>query len=78
MATKKTANHGKSESTGATSVFPIVGIGASADGLEAFEQFFHHVQPDTGMAFVLVPHLDPGHACPPTPFCAPLSSSAVE
>ncbi len=42
--------------------FPIVGIGASAGGLEAFEQFFRHIPPDCGMAFVLVPHLDPSHA----------------
>ncbi len=42
--------------------FPIVGIGASAGGLEAFEQFFRHAAPDTGMAFVLVSHLDPSHA----------------
>ncbi len=42
--------------------FPIVGIGASAGGLEAFEQFFGHVSADCGMAFVLVPHLDPSHA----------------
>jgi two-component system CheB/CheR fusion protein len=41
--------------------FPVVGIGASAGGLEAFEQFFRHISPDSGMAFVLVPHLDPGH-----------------
>jgi two-component system CheB/CheR fusion protein len=41
--------------------FPIVGIGASAGGLEAFEQFFHHTPTDTGMAFVLVSHLDPSH-----------------
>ncbi len=41
--------------------FPIVGIGASAGGLEAFEQFFRACPADTGMAFVLVPHLDPGH-----------------
>ena len=41
--------------------FPIVGLGASAGGLEAFEQFFHKVPGDSGMAFVLVPHLDPGH-----------------
>lgn len=41
--------------------FPIVGIGASAGGLEAFEQFFTHVPPDTGLAFVLVQHLDPNH-----------------
>jgi two-component system CheB/CheR fusion protein len=42
--------------------FPIVGMGASAGGLEAFEQFFRKMPADSGMAFVLVPHLDPGHA----------------
>ena len=42
--------------------FHIVGIGASAGGLEAFEQFFRNVRPDSGMAFVLVSHLDPDHA----------------
>ncbi len=42
--------------------FPIIGLGASAGGLEAFEQFFRHLSPESGMAFILVPHLDPGHA----------------
>jgi len=42
-------------------IFPVVGIGASAGGLEAFERFFTHLQPDTGMAFVVVQHLDPNH-----------------
>jgi two-component system CheB/CheR fusion protein len=43
--------------------FPIVGIGASAGGLAAFEAFFASMPADTesGMAFVLVQHLDPGH-----------------
>jgi two-component system CheB/CheR fusion protein len=41
--------------------FPIVGIGASAGGLEAFEQFFTNMPPDSGMAFVIVQHLDPTH-----------------
>src|SRR5674476_281383 len=41
--------------------FPIVRLGASAGGLEAFEQFFRNVPPDSGMAFVLVSHLDPDH-----------------
>ncbi len=41
--------------------FPIVGLGASAGGLEAFELFFHEVLPDSGMAYVLVSHLDPSH-----------------
>ena len=44
-----------------TTDFPIIGIGASAGGLEAFEQFFRNVPPDIGMCFVLVLHLDPGH-----------------
>ena len=43
--------------------FPIVGIGASAGGLSAFEAFFSGMPADTdpGMAFVLVQHLDPDH-----------------
>lgn len=41
--------------------FPIVGIGASAGGLKAFEQFFANLPADSGAAFVLVPHLDPTH-----------------
>ena len=43
--------------------FPIVGIGASAGGLAAFEAFFAHMHADTesGMAFVLVQHLAPDH-----------------
>src|SRR5215510_15382066 len=39
--------------------FPIVGVGASAGGLEAFRQLLEHMPTDTGMAFVLVQHLDP-------------------
>ena len=39
--------------------FPIVGIGASAGGLEALQQLFTTMPADTGMAFVIVPHLDP-------------------
>lgn len=41
--------------------FPIVGIGASAGGLEAFTQLLQHLPTDTGMGFVLVQHLDPAH-----------------
>src|SRR2546425_856378 len=36
--------------------FPIVGIGASAGGLEALEAFFEPMPPDNGMAFVVVSH----------------------
>ena len=43
------------------SSFPIVAIGASAGGLEAFEKFFKYMPADCGMAFVLIQHLDPTH-----------------
>src|SRR5258705_1713054 len=42
--------------------FPIVGIGASAGGLEAFSELLRHLPLQTGMAFVLVQHLDPKHS----------------
>jgi len=41
--------------------FPIVGVGASAGGLEAFTQLLKHLPTDTGMGFVLIQHLDPTH-----------------
>jgi quercetin dioxygenase-like cupin family protein len=47
----------------ATSLFPVVGIGASAGGLAAFEEFFAAMPADVdpGMAFILVQHLSPDH-----------------
>lgn len=41
--------------------FPIVGIGASAGGLEALELFLAHVPENSGLAFVIIQHLDPTH-----------------
>src|SRR5215470_9631393 len=41
--------------------FPVVGIGASAGGLEALEEFFDSMPADPGMAFVVVTHQHPGH-----------------
>ncbi len=41
--------------------FTVVGIGASAGGLEAFTQLLGNLPADTGMAVVLVQHLDPNH-----------------
>jgi two-component system CheB/CheR fusion protein len=41
--------------------FPIVGIAASAGGLEAFTELLSHLPVDTGMAFVLIQHLAPDH-----------------
>src|SRR5205809_1146424 len=42
-------------------LFPIVGVGASSGGLEAFTQLLKALGPGTGMAYVLVQHLDPSH-----------------
>ena len=55
------------EETGAEQELPadpgvtIVAVGASAGGLEAFSEMLRALPTDTGMAFVLVQHLDPNH-----------------
>ncbi|MDB6157236.1 MAG: torS, partial [Gammaproteobacteria bacterium] len=41
--------------------FPVVGIGASAGGVEALEAFFDGTRADSGMAFIVVQHLSPEH-----------------
>jgi len=41
--------------------FPIVGLGASAGGLQSLQRFFGSVPARPGMAFVVVTHLDPDH-----------------
>jgi two-component system CheB/CheR fusion protein len=41
--------------------FPIVGIGASAGGIDALQRFFRSVRPGSGIAYVVIQHLDPGH-----------------
>ncbi len=41
--------------------FPVVGIGASAGGIHALEAFFKSIEPDSGMAYVVVQHLSPDH-----------------
>jgi two-component system CheB/CheR fusion protein len=43
------------------SSFVVVGVGASAGGLEAFTELLKPLPSKTGMAFVLIPHLDPKH-----------------
>jgi len=57
MNAKKTAKD--SLTSDAPSAFPIVAIGASAGGLEAITQLLKHLPAQTGMAFVIVQHLDP-------------------
>ena len=56
---------------------PIVGIGASAGGLEAFTELLKHLPLDTGMGFVLVQHLDPEHESALTQLLARATSLPV-
>jgi two-component system CheB/CheR fusion protein len=62
-AVRKAATRPQAETRdrGASLSFPIVGLGASAGGLEALEQFLRHVPKDSGLGFVVVQHLDPTH-----------------
>ncbi|WP_158932987.1 chemotaxis protein CheB [Acidisphaera sp. S103] len=50
---------GKSDAAGDNCGVPVVGIGASAGGIEALSQFFDGMAGDSGLAFVVVLHLDP-------------------
>jgi len=49
------------EPCSASGTFPIVGIGASAGGLEALTSLLQALPVDTGLAFVIIQHLDPKH-----------------
>jgi two-component system, chemotaxis family, CheB/CheR fusion protein len=49
------------ESVPETDLFPIVGIGASAGGLEAIETFLSGTPPEPGMAIVIIQHLSPDY-----------------
>lgn len=40
-------------------LFPVVGVGASAGGLQAFTKFIEGIPENSGMAYVMVQHLDP-------------------
>ena len=55
----KTTKKPKPEAAKQPSHFPIVGIGASAGGLEALELFLANVPKNSGMAYVIIQHLDP-------------------
>ncbi|MEH6764765.1 MAG: chemotaxis protein CheB [Aequorivita antarctica] len=51
----------KKSLTKSANKFPVVGIGASAGGLAAFKKLLEAIPEDSGMAYVLVQHLDPNH-----------------
>ena len=57
--TRSTESSKVKPSDSATGKFPIVCIGASAGGLEALEQFLSNVPVNSGMAYIVIQHLDP-------------------
>lgn len=64
MSSRRSTNKSPSSSSNEEQVsdnalFPIVGMGASAGGLEAFRELLSHLPTDTGMAFVVIQHLSP-------------------
>src|SRR5262245_19269783 len=59
---KVSANKRKTARAVEDSTCPIVGIGGSAGGYEAASELLKHLSPRSGMAFVIVQHLDPHHA----------------
>jgi two-component system, chemotaxis family, CheB/CheR fusion protein len=64
MESKSPGNRGTQETESIRvdgSGFPVVGVGASAGGLEAFASFFRQMPKNTGMAFILIQHIEPSH-----------------
>jgi two-component system, chemotaxis family, CheB/CheR fusion protein len=56
---------------------PVVGVGASAGGLPAFKNFLAHTPQQTGIAFVLIQHLSPGHESALVSLLAPHTAMPV-
>lgn len=54
-------NTGSFNANESPQAIPVIGIGASAGGIEALEAFFKELPPDSGAAFVVIQHLDPHH-----------------
>jgi chemotaxis response regulator CheB len=69
-------DHGSAaENATEASIIPVIGIGASAGGIEALSRFLQAMPPDSGAALVIVLHLDPhresqlAHVLAATPPC---------
>jgi two-component system CheB/CheR fusion protein len=61
-SSRNQASESKSpKSTAAVALTPVVGLGASAGGLQAFTDFFEAMPDNAGMAFVIIYHVDPNH-----------------
>ena len=65
MKRHKWRHHGSNPTRGSrpasSMAFPVVAVGASAGGMEAFVELLRNIPHDSGMAFVLIQHLDPTH-----------------
>jgi two-component system CheB/CheR fusion protein len=72
-ASQQDLQHGPGTST----ALAVVGMVASAGGLDAFKRFFHAMPADSGIAFVLVPHLDRRHESYMVPLLAKQTAMAV-
>ncbi|NQU64158.1 MAG: hypothetical protein HQ517_07740 [SAR324 cluster bacterium] len=60
-ASKPTKKSAPKKATTIKQKFPIVGLGASAGGLEALEAFFSNLPPTSNIAYVIIQHLSPKH-----------------
>ena len=61
MPARRTSRKNEPRPSGENKRFPIVCIGASAGGLDAFTRLLENLAPDAGMAYVIIQHLDPNH-----------------
>lgn len=61
MKTSRSGKEQRAESVSGGAFFPVVAVGASAGGLEAFTQLLRGIPDHVGMAFVFIQHLDPTH-----------------
>src|ERR1700752_5133666 len=74
---KKRTAHRSKRGFGGREFFPGVDVGASAGGFEAFGEMLNALPLDTGMAFVLIQHLDPTHESMLAPLLARKSALPV-
>lgn len=61
MVKKSKTSHENSDTIESSNDFTVVGIGASAGGLDALSQLFSALRSDLGLAYIVVQHLDPKH-----------------
>src|SRR5262245_6520966 len=69
-ASKKRKQQTLSKKQAGIRPFPIVGIGGSAGGLEAFSTMLEHLPSTLGMAYVYIQHLSPNHESFLTRYCS--------